>query len=225
MKAYVVPSGCPVTTAVAFFFKLFCRSFGDAVPYLESSTASVPATAGEDIEVPERNRVSRGPPIKAASTLTPSAKTSRTRPKLEKDAILLLLSTAPTVTIVSSLAGDCSFALRALFPAAATKCTRICMNQIARVIARLVPTRYRPPASIADLAALLRATLWGPPRLQLMILGRFEAWACLTTHSMPAIMSEYAPDPLSPRTLTPINEAYCDGHSLVRTLCCGSPEG
>jgi len=42
---------------------------------------------------------------------------------------------------------------------------------------------------------------------------------------MPAITSEYAPVPVSERTLTPIKEAPYDGHSLVRILYCDLPDG
>jgi hypothetical protein len=57
------------------------------------------------IDVPESTFVAVILPIQALSTFTPSAQTSRTRPKLEKGALTLLESTAPIVLTLETQAG------------------------------------------------------------------------------------------------------------------------
>ncbi len=68
--------------------------------------ATVPATCGEAIEVPLRVAVAVLLPIQSEVMLTPGANTSSTEPMLENDALVSVISVAPTVMACVTRAGE-----------------------------------------------------------------------------------------------------------------------
>jgi hypothetical protein len=82
--------------------------------------ATMPATCGDAIDVPDNDRIAVEEVLQADTTLTPGANTSKQAPKFENDARTSVLPVAPTVIALDSDAGEYPHASRLLFPAATT---------------------------------------------------------------------------------------------------------
>jgi hypothetical protein len=123
-------------------------------------------------------------PIQVDRMLTPGAKMSTMEPKLEKEAILSLLSVAPTVKTVGSEAGETLAASWASLPAAMAR---------------------KRPAVTALAAALLTLVDLEPPRDMLPTAPPLQAarvfWS-LAAKLIPAMTPELVPEPEASRTLT-----------------------
>ena len=63
IETYVVPAGCPVTAALAYFFKAADNWAGVVASRLDNAAARMPATTAEAGEVPERVMLASGPDI------------------------------------------------------------------------------------------------------------------------------------------------------------------
>jgi hypothetical protein len=69
-------------------------------------SATTPATCGDAIDVPDKDRIALEDVLHADTMLTPGAKTSKQAPKFENDARTSVLPIAPTVIALDSEAGE-----------------------------------------------------------------------------------------------------------------------
>ena len=91
---------------------------GEAPGFVSRNSAATPVTCGVAIEVPEIVLVAVLLVFHDEVMLTPGPKISTQVPKFEKDARPALMSVAPTVIALATLAGDCVQASVLLLPAA-----------------------------------------------------------------------------------------------------------
>src|SRR5437870_4210637 len=113
---------------------------------------------------------------------TPGALMSTQLPRFENDANPSLMSVAPTVIALGSLAGEVPQASALLFPAAIA---------------------YTTPAATEFATAAFKVDERPPPRLMLAALGMaLFAFFCPVTQSMPAMTPDVVPEPEQSSTRT-----------------------
>src|SRR3989441_11045162 len=124
-----------------------CTWAGVADGLVSRYRAAAPATCGVAMDVPLMVLVARSPVSQSDVVFTPGAKISTHGPKLENDAMLSLMSVAPTVSASGALAGEVLQASGAPeLPAA---------------------TAYTTPAAIEFSTAVFSGWKNPPPRLML----------------------------------------------------------
>src|SRR2546425_917656 len=95
-----------IRLGVAFPISASCTWAGVAPGVVSRSGAAAPATCGVAMDVPLMVFVDWSPVFQSDVVFTPGAKISTHGPKLENDAMLSLMSVAPTVSASGALAGE-----------------------------------------------------------------------------------------------------------------------
>jgi hypothetical protein len=142
--------------------------------------ATIPATCGEAIDVPDFTDDAVEEPIHAEVMFDPGAKRSTHGPKFENDERASADVEDPTVIATASPAGDDKHAFELELPAATTNVT---------------------PSATPRCTAMSSEEDRPPPRLMFATAGDPATW-WLTTQSMPAITPAVVPEPVQSSTRT-----------------------